>query len=86
MRVDAREVDQPGGGDDLRSPYVDGEELNVRDWAHDALTLDLSGQVLCRDDCAGLCAICGENLNANPHQHEQPTDSRWAKLSELKLK
>src|SRR5436189_5455460 len=46
MRVDTREVDQPGGGEDLRSPYVDGDELNLRDWAHDALVLDLSGQVL----------------------------------------
>jgi uncharacterized protein len=86
MHVDAREVDQPGGGEDLRSPYMDGDELNLRDWAHDALTLDLSGQVLCRDDCAGLCPTCGENLNTNPHEHEQPADPRWAKLSELKLK
>ena len=86
MHVDAREVDQPGGGEDLRSPYVDGDELNLRDWVHDALTLDLSGQVLCRDDCAGLCAICGENLNTSPHEHEKQVDSRWAKLSELRLK
>lgn len=86
MQVEAREVDQPGGGEELRSPYVDGDELNLRDWVHDALTLDLSGQVLCRDDCAGLCPACGENLNANPHEHEQPADPRWAKLSQLKLK
>ena len=86
IEIDAREVDQPGGGEDLRSPYVDGDELNVRDWAHEALTLDLSGQVLCRDDCAGLCPTCGENLNTNPHEHEKPVDSRFAKLSELKLK
>ena len=85
MRVDAREVDQPGGGEDLRSPYVDGDELNLRDWVHDALVLDLSGQVLCRDDCAGLCPTCGENLNEHPHEHEKPTDPRWAKLSELHL-
>jgi uncharacterized protein len=86
MKVDAREVDQPGGGEELRSLYVDGDELDVRAWAHDALTLDLSGQVLCRDDCAGLCPTCGENLNQNPHEHDQAVDSRWAKLSELKLK
>jgi len=85
MRVDAREVDQPGGGEDLRSPYVDGDELNLRDWAHDALALDLSGQVLCRDDCAGLCPTCGQNLNEHPHEHEKPTNQRWAKLSELNL-
>ena len=86
LQVDAREVDQPGGGEDLRSPYVDGDELNLRAWAQDALTLDLSGQVLCRDDCAGLCPVCGENLNERPHEHEQPADPRWAKLSELRLK
>lgn len=84
MTVDAREVDQPGGGDELRSPYVDGDELNLRAWVHDALTLDLEGQVLCRDDCAGLCAECGQNLNEHPHEHEKSIDPRWAKLSELK--
>jgi uncharacterized protein len=84
MQVDVREVDQPGGGEDLRSPYVAGDELNLRDWAHDALALDLSGQVLCRADCAGLCPECGQNLNEHPHEHEKPVDPRWAKLSELK--
>jgi uncharacterized protein len=83
--IDAREVDQPGGGEELSSPYIDGDELDLSSWAHDALTLDLSGQVLCRPDCAGLCAICGQNLNENPHEHERATDPRWAKLSELKL-
>ena len=28
--VDAREIDQPGGGDELTSPYVEGEELDLR--------------------------------------------------------
>jgi uncharacterized protein len=85
LHLDSREVDQPGGGEDLRSPYVEGDHLNVRDWAHDALVLDLSGQVVCKQDCAGLCPTCGENLNINPHEHEKPVDTRWAKLSELKL-
>jgi len=83
--VDAREVDQPGGGEDLRSPYVDGDELDLHAWARDALALDLSGQVVCRPDCAGLCPVCGENLNERPHEHERAPDPRWAKLSELKL-
>jgi DUF177 domain-containing protein len=86
IEIDAREVDQPGGGEDLRSPYADGQDLNLRDWAHDALMLDTFGQVLCKDDCAGLCPTCGENLNERPHEHERATDPRWAKLSELKLK
>jgi uncharacterized protein len=86
--VDSREVDQPGAEDeDLHSPYVDGDELDVQAWARDALVLDLPTQIVCSDDCKGLCAICGENLNtAGPeHHHEKAPDPRWNKLSELKL-
>jgi len=85
--VDAREVNKPGGGEELSSPYVRDEELDVRAWARDALALALPAQLLCREDCAGLCSVCGENLNeADPdHAHERAPDSRWAKLSELKL-
>jgi uncharacterized protein len=85
LAIDVREVDQPGGGDELSSPYVEGDELDLRAWVRDAIVLDLNGQVLCRDDCAGLCPECGENLNANPHEHEREPDPRWAKLSELRL-
>jgi uncharacterized protein len=74
--------------DALRSPYVDGDELDVRAWAHDALALAMPGQFLCRPDCAGLCPVCGKSLNdADPsdHQHARAPDPRWDKLRELKL-
>jgi uncharacterized protein len=86
LSIDAREVDQPGGGDDLRSPYLDGDVLDVRSWARDALVLALPTQIRCSADCRGLCGICGANLNEEPeHAHEREPDPRWAKLSELKL-
>jgi uncharacterized protein len=86
LSIDAREVDQPGGGDDLRSPYLDGDELDVRSWARDALVLALPVQIRCTPECRGLCGICGANLNEDPeHAHEREPDPRWAKLSELKL-
>jgi uncharacterized protein len=88
VEVDAREVDQPGAGDeDLRSPYVHDNELDIKAWARDALALALPTRIVCSEDCQGLCAICGENLNraGAEHQHESEPDPRWAKLSELKL-
>ncbi len=86
IEVEAREVDQQGSEDEeLSSPYVEGDELDIGRWAHDATILALPTQILCRPDCAGLCPVCGEPLNDNPHEHERPTDPRWSKLSELKL-
>jgi uncharacterized protein len=85
--VDAREVSQPGEGEDLESPYVEGGTLELSAWARDALALVLPATVLCRPECAGLCPVCGANLNeAGPdHAHEASPDPRWAKLSELRF-
>ena len=87
VEVDAREVDRPGGGDQLESPYVGDGSLDLRGWARDALMLALPPQLICRPDCAGLCPVCGENLNraAPGHAHEREPDPRWAKLRELRL-
>jgi uncharacterized protein len=83
--VDAYEVHQPGGGEELTSPYLE-DELDLEAWARDALALALPAQITCRPDCAGLCPKCGANLNEDPdHAHEAEPDPRWAKLSEIKF-
>ncbi|HEX3801593.1 MAG TPA: DUF177 domain-containing protein [Solirubrobacteraceae bacterium] len=85
--VDAREVSQPGAGEELDSPYVKEGVLDVAAWTRDALALTFPRAILCREDCAGLCPVCGETLNAADadHHHEASPDPRWAKLSELKF-
>jgi uncharacterized protein len=87
VEVDAREVDQPGGGEELSSPYVKDEELDLAGWARDAYALALPVQVVCREDCEGLCPVCGIDLaEAGPgHSHEAEPDPRWAKLRELRF-
>jgi DUF177 domain-containing protein len=87
VEVQAREVDVPGGGEELSSPYVEGETLDLAAWARDAFVLAAPAKVLCRPDCAGLCPECAADLNeAGPdHTHARPPDRRWAKLSELEL-
>jgi uncharacterized protein len=87
--IDAREVDQSDTDDEeLRSPYVVDDQLDLGRWAHDAAILALPARILCRPDCAGLCPTCGESLNdADPedHKHDTGGDPRWSKLKELKL-
>lgn len=87
LSVDSREVDQPGDVEELRSPYVKDDVLDMHAWARDALVLALPAQVLCRADCAGLCAICGTDLNTagSEHVHEREPDPRWAKLGEIRF-
>jgi uncharacterized protein len=87
IEVEAREVDRPGGGEELDSPYVADETLDLAAWARDAFALALPAKILCREDCAGLCPVCAADLNHAPadHHHEPAPDSRWAKLRELKL-
>jgi DUF177 domain-containing protein len=83
--VDAREVSQPREGDELESEYVQHGVLDLHAWVRDAFALSLPAKIVCRPDCAGLCPVCGENLNAAgpDHHHEREPDPRWAKLSEL---
>jgi DUF177 domain-containing protein len=73
------------GSDELRTPYVENEQLDLSAWAWDALVLELPDKILCRPDCAGLCPVCGRDLNVDPHAHDdEELDTRWAALSELK--
>ena len=85
--VDAREYQaaSPGGDEELQSQYLVDDKLDMSAWARDAIALELPDKILCRPDCAGLCAVCGKNLNDEPHDHGEPEpDSRWAALAELK--
>ena len=83
--VDAREIDQPDGGEELSSPYFDEGHLDTRAWARDALALGLPLQILHAPDCAGLCPVFGKDLNDEPHTHDElAADPRWAALDELR--
>jgi uncharacterized protein len=89
LSIHAREYQatSPGESDELRTPYVADNQLRLSDWARDAIAVELPEQILCRNDCAGLCAVCGENLNQNPHEHEEEqADPRWSALEELRGK
>jgi uncharacterized protein len=87
LPIEAREYQatNPEGSDELRTPYLRGDNLDLVAWSRDAVALALPDKILCRSDCAGLCPVCGKNLNNEPHTHdEDPTDSRWSALEALR--
>ena len=87
VSVRSREYQATSGesDDELKTPYLVGDHLDLSAWARDAVSLSLPEKILCRPDCAGLCPVCGRDLNVEPHEHEEAeVDSRWAALAELK--
>jgi DUF177 domain-containing protein len=71
--------------DELTTPYLVDQRLDLSALARDALILALPDKILCQPDCAGLCTVCGKNLNQEPHEHEdEEPDLRWAALERLK--
>jgi len=87
LPIQAREYQatQPGDDEDLRTPYLHDDVLELSAWARDALALELPDKILHDPDCAGLCPECGKDLNVEPHTHEEPKgDPRWAALESLR--
>lgn len=76
---------EAGLGDERRSDYVSDDRLDLSAWARDAIALELPAQILCKPDCAGLCPVCGKDLNLEPHEHdERELDPRWEVLQGLR--
>ena len=71
--------------EDERTEYIVDDRLDLSAWARDSVALALPDQILCRPDCAGLCPVCGKDLNLEPHEHEDnEPDPRWAALADLR--
>ena len=83
--LDATEVSVDGSDDpELTSLYLDQGVVDVAAWARDAVVEALPATILCREDCAGLCASCGANLNEGSCDcAPPPVDSRWGALEEI---
>jgi len=87
LPIDAREYQatSPGEAEELRTPYVVDNTLDLASWSRDVVALALPNKILCRPDCAGLCPVCGKDLNDEPHTHEEETaDPRWSALQALR--
>ena len=78
------------GADEADDPDVftydpNARELDLRAAVRESWLLVAPAYAQCRDDCKGLCAICGRNLNEGACECVPVTkDSRWDALLPLK--
>ena len=88
IEIVTTEVDQPNEVEEMSSPYVEEDQLEIQSWAQAALIFKMPSKVLCQKGCRGLCSVCGANLNTNDpadHTHNKGDDPRWAKLKQIKF-
>ena len=95
LHMDAELVFQPSvailTGEPLPPPeddsvyMIDGHHVvDLEEAVREQVLLSLPLRPLCRPDCAGLCPICGQNLNNGPCSgHDQELDERLAVLASL---
>lgn len=64
--------------------YHDGMELTLTDPIREAVLLEEPAQVLCREDCKGLCPQCGSDLNLETCScASRGVDPRWEALKNV---
>jgi uncharacterized protein len=81
--AEGRPADAPFD-DDLDSPYLSEDSLDLALWLRDSLVEGLPATILCREDCAGLCPVCGAELAEGPCGcSTESRDPRWSPLEEL---
>lgn len=73
----------PANDDELIFPIDQNHQLDLREALRQNLLLALPMQPICKEDCAGLCAQCGKNLNEGPCNCEPPLDERLSVLGDL---
>ncbi len=87
LSVDLQELfaySDSDGEDDEETARMEGDLLDLEPVLRDAVVLALPLTPLCREDCGGLCAECGERLDDLPEDHGHgATDIRWAALQGL---
>lgn len=79
-RLDEDEVDEQDFllDDDLA-------HLDLGPLLRDTVVMEVPVRVLCREDCQGLCPVCGTDRNQTDcgHRPGDEPDPRWAKLADL---
>lgn len=80
---------EPKESDDPNVVYIsfDADKINFTKDVYDLVNLSVPMKRLCKEDCKGLCAGCGTDLNIEKCKcSTEIVDDRWKPLLELKNK
>ncbi|WP_179389124.1 YceD family protein [Psychromicrobium silvestre] len=77
----AKEDDNESLDDEQR--LVENDHIDLEPLLRDVVVTALPFRPVCREDCQGLCSVCGIRLADEPGHHHEDLDPRWAALSGL---
>ncbi len=65
--------------------YYEGNGLQLNDVLREVVLLALPMQLVCNENCKGICPVCGQNRNQRSCAcHTAAVDDRWNKLRDLR--
>ena len=83
--TDPRKVEEEADDEDGYRIDDDLAHIDLGPLLRDTVVMEVPVRVLCRDDCQGLCPVCGTDRNETDcgHRPDEDPDPRWAALAEL---
>jgi len=74
------------GSEEMESSFFEGGEIHLSEVACEQIFLEIPYQPICREDCKGLCSICGKDLNLSSCECvKEEFTSGFSVLQKLKL-
>jgi uncharacterized protein len=87
MAVIAKNESVAIGPQDTEAGFYELPGINLADVLTEQVLLWLPMRSLCRDDCKGICPVCGANRNLAACGCELPKgDTRWDALKSIVIK
>ena len=81
----AAEEEQETGQAGMEIGYYEGGGLAVKEMLREVALLALPMQIICGENCKGICAVCGQNRNQRECTcTRQPVDDRWSRLKSFR--
>jgi len=80
---DGEDLEPADGGGDYIILSLNENEVSLDDYIYESLIVNIPIQIVCNEDCRGLCPSCGINRNKESCTCERAADPRWDALRKL---
>ena len=81
--LEGEQQDASGADEDYIVLSLNENEISLDDYIYESLIVNIPMQIVCKEDCRGLCPTCGINRNRESCTCTEEHDPRWDALRKL---